>query len=252
MNVLPAIVSVPDRAGPLVPATLKVSVPFPVPLPPDAMVIHGVPVVADHAQPPPAVTVTVPLPPADGTDCVSGEMANVQPCPWVTVTVCPATVSVPERAGPVVAATENETVPAPLPPPPDAIVSHGASLLAVHAQPAPVATVTVRVPPAGSAEWLSGATSKVQPADCVTLKICPATLSVPARGGPDVGATVKPTVPTPTPALALSEIQSTLLDAVHGQPAPAVTAITLAPPDGVALYSGGSNRERAPSDCVTL
>jgi len=38
-------------------------------------------------QPLPAVTVTLPLPPDEGTDCKSGEIANVQPSPCVTVTI---------------------------------------------------------------------------------------------------------------------------------------------------------------------
>jgi len=41
VNVEPAIVNVPDRPGPVVDATEKFTVPFPVPLPPDEIVIQG-------------------------------------------------------------------------------------------------------------------------------------------------------------------------------------------------------------------
>jgi hypothetical protein len=42
-------------------ATLKPTGPFPVPLAPDVMVIHELLLAAVHVQPPPAVTVTVPV-----------------------------------------------------------------------------------------------------------------------------------------------------------------------------------------------
>jgi hypothetical protein len=41
VNVKPAIVSAPERPGPFVDATEKFTVPLPVPLPPDVIVIHG-------------------------------------------------------------------------------------------------------------------------------------------------------------------------------------------------------------------
>jgi len=125
VNVRPAIVMVPDRAGPPVDATVKFTVPFPFPLEPDVIVIHGCALVAVHAQPAPAATVTDPLPPDDATDCESGAMANVHPSPCVMVTVCPATVTAPDRAGPLSAATLIVTVPDPLPLAPDARVIHG-------------------------------------------------------------------------------------------------------------------------------
>ena len=65
----------------------------------------------------------------------------------VTVTIAPATVSVAERAAPVFAATENVTVPLPLPEAPPVIVTNVAPLVAVHAQAAVVLTVTDPLPP---------------------------------------------------------------------------------------------------------
>src|SRR4030095_13029941 len=114
-KVRPAIVSVPERPGPFVDATVKLTVPFPVPLPPEVIEIHGTLLDALQPQPPGAVTDTEPLPPAGATDCVSAESANEPPSPCVMVTVCPAIVSVPEREGPVVGATATDMLPLPLP-----------------------------------------------------------------------------------------------------------------------------------------
>src|SRR3712207_3653796 len=99
------MVNVAVRAGPLVDATLNCTSPLPLPLAPDEIVTHGALLVAVHAHPSPAVTPTLPVPPPDGTDWLCGEIANVQPWVWATVTCCPAIVNVPERAGPLVADT---------------------------------------------------------------------------------------------------------------------------------------------------
>jgi len=69
VNVWPAIVSVPLRAAPGFAAAVYDTVPLPDPLPPDAIVIHDAFDDAVHAQlAPSAVTCTVLLPPAGGTD----------------------------------------------------------------------------------------------------------------------------------------------------------------------------------------
>jgi len=165
VNVCPAIDMVPDRDGPFVDATVKFTVPFPFPLEPDVIVIHGCPLVAVHAQPAPAVTVTDPVPPDEATDCESGAMANVHPSPWVIVTVCPATVIEPDRDGPLSAATFIVTVPDPLPLLPAAMVIHGWLADADHAQPLPAMTLIVRAPPPASTLKLRGETSMVHPGD---------------------------------------------------------------------------------------
>jgi hypothetical protein len=53
-------------------ATTNATVPFPARLVPSAMVIHGTLLVAVHAQPALAWTVTVPEPPAAAIACVVG------------------------------------------------------------------------------------------------------------------------------------------------------------------------------------
>ena len=69
MKVRPAIVSVPLRLAVAVfAATLNPAVPGPVPDAPLVTVIHDALVVAVHAQPAPAVTPVLPVPPAAPND----------------------------------------------------------------------------------------------------------------------------------------------------------------------------------------
>src|SRR5262249_57369720 len=66
----------------------------------------------------------------------------------VTVSVTPAMVSVPDRAEPLFAATENVTVPLSTPEAADVTVMNASLLFAVHAQPVACdVIVTVPVPP---------------------------------------------------------------------------------------------------------
>lgn len=65
VNAIPAIVTVPVRvAVPVFAATVKVTLPVPLPEVPAMMVIHVAPALAVHAQPGPAVTVLPPSPPS--------------------------------------------------------------------------------------------------------------------------------------------------------------------------------------------
>lgn len=58
---------------------------------------------------------------------------------WLTVTACPAMVSVPVLAVPVLAATLYLTTPLLVPDAPCVIASHGALLVAVHVHEASLA-----------------------------------------------------------------------------------------------------------------
>ena len=75
MNVLPAAVSVPLRPllDPLA-DTEYVTVPFPLPLVPDVIVIQLEPLLALHAHPPGALTLMLPLPPLDVLDALVGDI----------------------------------------------------------------------------------------------------------------------------------------------------------------------------------
>ena len=62
VNVWPPAVIAPLRGGPLLAAAVKRTVPLPVPLAPDVMVIHGTADEAVHSQPPADLHVERPLP----------------------------------------------------------------------------------------------------------------------------------------------------------------------------------------------
>ena len=64
------MVSVPERAPPVLAATLKATEPFPVPLPPEEIEIHDAPLLAVHAQLLLVDTPTVPLPPDAAIDAL--------------------------------------------------------------------------------------------------------------------------------------------------------------------------------------
>jgi hypothetical protein len=98
-------------------------------------------------------------------------MVNEQPLACVTVKVCPATVIVPVRCGPVFAAIENCVVPLPLPLAPAVIVIQAALLVAVHAHPVTVVTSTDPDPPLASALCEVGLMLNAQPLACVTVKV---------------------------------------------------------------------------------
>ena len=153
MTVWPATVNVPERGDVAELAAIeKATAPLPLPLAPDVMVSHGLLLVAVHVQPPAVVTVVLlTLAGAPGVS-VAGDTAKVQGTPaWVTVTVWPATVSVPVRAAvPVFAAIEKVTLPFPLPLAPDVIVSQASLLVAVQLQPAAVVTLLPLAPAAAA------------------------------------------------------------------------------------------------------
>jgi hypothetical protein len=71
---------------------------LPVPELPEFIVIQEKLLVAIQTQPPLAVTLALPLPPAAPIDALAGEMAYEQPAPaWVTVKLAPAIVRAPVR-----------------------------------------------------------------------------------------------------------------------------------------------------------
>ena len=79
MNVVPAIVSVPVRFVVTVfGATLKPTLPPPLPVAPLVIVIQLALLAADQAQPDPADTVLDPGPPPAPNDCETGEMEREQ------------------------------------------------------------------------------------------------------------------------------------------------------------------------------
>src|SRR5688572_10061583 len=96
-------------------------------------------------------------------------MVCLQPPPYVTVTVCPATVSVPVRDGPVVAAASYTTAPLPLPSRPDRMSIQSTWEVAVHTHRALEArTSTVFEPPESGNDVCDEPSSNLHsPAACV-------------------------------------------------------------------------------------
>jgi hypothetical protein len=127
-----------------------------VPVEPESIVIHAALLAAVHAQPAGEVTLTVPFVRVSGAETLVGEIVVVHETPcWVTVTVCPAIVSVPVRdALPVFAAIDNVTVPLPAPVVPPVTVIHGSALTAVHRHPATDVTEMLPVDAADATERL--------------------------------------------------------------------------------------------------
>jgi hypothetical protein len=114
-----AILTTPLRAvGEFNCATLNVAVPLPIPEPPDATVMKDCCGVAVHEHPGVREIASENVPAVNGTETVVGVTENthvVWPC-CVIVMLCPAMVSVPERAVvSVFAAIENRAVPVPDP-----------------------------------------------------------------------------------------------------------------------------------------
>lgn len=90
-------------------------------------------------------------------------------------------VSVPVRGAPVFAAITNVTVPLFVPLLPPVTVIQLTLLTAVHEHPADVATLVVRVAPAAATLTELDDNVKLQLPLCVTVTVCPATVSVAVR-----------------------------------------------------------------------
>jgi len=259
VNVCPPIESVPTRSGPALAATLKLTLPLPVPLAGALTVSQPSLVVAVHAQPAGAVTAIggVDAPPAAGTVRLVGLIVTAQPPDCVTVNVWPPIVSVPVRSGPAFAPALNSTLPLPVPLAPAVIVSHGSFLVAVHVQPAGAVTAIGGVdgPPAAGTVRLVGLIVTAQPPDCVTVNVWPPIVNVPVRSGPALAATLNSTPPLPVPlAPAVIVSQAAWLVAVQSQPAGAVTAIggVEGPPLAGTVRVAGLIDTPQPLCCVTV
>ena len=119
--------------------------------------------------------------------------------------------------------TEYPTVPLPLPLDPKVMVSQGALLVAVHAQPFAVTAKLPEAPDEATFALVGLSVSPLQSEDCETVKFsvvppAPATVIVPLRCAPWLAAVVKATVPLVLPlAPEVTVIQAALLVAVQPQ-----------------------------------
>jgi hypothetical protein len=215
-------------------AIVKATLPFPPPDAPDVIVSQDALLDAVHVQPLAALTaIVVPVPPLAAAVCDVGLIVYAHACDWVTLKVCPAIVSVPVRCAPVLAAIVKATLPFPPPDAPDVIVSQDALLDAVQVQPlAALTAIVVPVPPLAAAVCDVGVIVYEHACDWVTLKVCPAIVSVPVRCAPVLADALKATVPPPVPVPPLVTVShEALLTAVHVHAAVVVTVIAVpAPP----------------------
>ena len=133
--------------------------PLVVPDPPLVTVIHDVLLTPVQLHPLVVVTPVVNGPPAAVAVCEVDERVKLHVPVCVTVSVCPAIVSVPVRGVVAVfAETPYVTVPFPLPLLPPVTVIHDVLLLTpVHPHPLPAVTAAVCEPPAATTLWEVGA-----------------------------------------------------------------------------------------------
>ena len=136
---------------------------------------------------------------------------------------------------------------------PAVIDNHGALLLALHAQPAPLVTVMLPVPPCAGTLADVGSIVDVQPLPCDTVTVCPAMVSMAERGPPGVAAAVNCTVPLPAPlAPAVMDSQGALLLALQAQSAPVVTLMLPLPPVAAMLVLVGVTANAQPLPWVIV
>jgi hypothetical protein len=215
-------------------ATFTVTLPFPFP-PPDTE-IHSLFDEPVQLQPVGAVTdtelVTAALPTERFVELRVKEQATGA---CVTVTVCPAIVTVPVRwtaAG--FAAMFKDTVSFPKPEPPPDTVIHSLLDEAVQLHPAGAVTDTEPFPEPLPTDRLVVLRVKEQATGaCVTVTVCPAIVTVPVRWvALGFASMAMETVPSPEPGDPPDiAIQPVFEDAVHAQPAGADTdTVALAAP----------------------
>ena len=261
VSVSPPIVSDPARPWPeVLAAALNETVPLPVPLASPVTVNQPVLLVAVHAHPVVALTEVDDAPPVAATVRLVGDSVTSHAEPaCVIVKGCPATSSVPVLASAVVfAAAVNVTEPLPVPLAPPVTVSHDVLLLTpVHAHPAGDVTPVEPVPPPAGTEPLAAESVNVQAMPgCVTLKLCPAIVSVPVRElvlllAAALNATVPLPVPLAPPVTVSQDVL--LLTPVHAHPASDVTPVEpVPPPAGTEPLAAESVNVQAMPGCVTL
>src|SRR6478609_5623433 len=127
---------VPLLASPVFAATMKATLPLPEPELPLEIEIHAAEGVAVQVHAGSlAVSAIVPVPPAEGTGALAGEIEYVQGgggAAWLSVNVWPASATVAVRCSPVLASTFSVTVPVPVAVAPLPTPTHGSLLTAVH------------------------------------------------------------------------------------------------------------------------
>jgi hypothetical protein len=242
VTVCPAIVTVPVRADcPVFAAMASTITAPPEPLAADG-VIQDAELDAFQSHPVPVVSVTFCVPAALVVDAAVGDTEKVHgAAAWVTVTVCPAIVTVPVRGDwTVFAGIVSVSAPLPEPPAPDSAIQDD-ELDADQVHPVRVVTVTSCVPAMYPRNGAAGDTEKVHGAPaCVMVTLRPATTTVPVREV-RFGFSSMSSVSAPLPdALGIETvIHGTAADADQTQPGAVVTATTCEPSVSATLADVG-------------
>jgi len=151
MALWPAIVMVPDRSLPPLPATANPTAPLPLPDRGGSRVIQPTSVVALQAHSADVVTLTLPSLAAEPTVWFGGDSSYRQGARCVTCTLLLLTTMSPSRPEPPsLAATRNWTSALPCPAAGENPEIQPAALDAVHAHSGCVATENPAVPPPAS------------------------------------------------------------------------------------------------------
>ena len=246
VNRRPAIIKLPERCVVLVlGAMVKLTDPAPEPVAPLVMVIQAALLAAVQLQPVVVVTSDDPVPPADVTVWLVGEIESEHADAFcVTVYAWLPIVMVPVRDCVVgLAVTLNVTRALPVPPPPPDTVNQLALLTAVQAHPSAAVTFVNPDPRPDPTVVLVGeiATAQATPA-WLTVRLCPPIVSVPLRCVVlALAAALKPTDPPPLPLAPLVTVSHDvlLLTPVHAQPVGAVTAVDPVPPAAATDWLAG-------------
>jgi hypothetical protein len=171
----------------------------------------------------------------------------------VTFTLWSAIRTSVERWGPTLPAAFSWTGVGPAPAAGPAIVSQLAPLVDVQEHPAAAVTDTDAVPAAAPNETEVGATLNVHPEAWLTVKGCPAIVSVATRAGPLFVAAENPTVPAPLPeTLPVRAIHAAPLLADQPHPAAVVIDVDPVPPPAGTDAASGVTVYTQPSRCVTF
>ncbi len=121
------------------------------------------------------------------------------------------------------------------------MLSHDVPVDADQLHPAWVVTVADAVTPLAGAARLAGPTAKLHGADCAMVAVCPAIVTAAVRAEAVVlTLTLRLTLPFALPLAPISTVaHDALLDALHAQPEPAVTAMAAEPPEDASVCEAG-------------
>src|SRR5882762_1658631 len=176
---------------------------------------------------------------------------------WVTTIIRPPTSTLPERAGPSLAATRNVPVAEPAP---ERVVSaiHDVPVDTDHVQSADAETAKLTISPLAFTRTLAGSTAAghgeatgAGAASWETEMVCPATLMLPERANPTLAPTTNAPLTDPTPNRVSSAIHDMPVETDHLQSAGAETRkLTVSPLAFTRTLPGSTDAGHGPGSVV--